>query len=49
MDQTTEETLMAQPDVCPICWSPLVHQEYEGMMGWLCSDPDCGYFMPDPL
>jgi len=32
---------------CPICGSIMSHIEWEGMMGWMCPDPDCEFFMPD--
>jgi len=34
---------------CPICGSIMIHTESDGMMGWLCTDPDCAFFEPDPI
>lgn len=31
------------------CGAIMNHVVYEEVPGWLCSDPDCGNFIPDPI
>lgn len=34
---------------CPICYSVMVRSEWEGLTGWRCTDPDCDFFIADPI
>lgn len=47
------EEVVVTPDAalinhyCPICASIMYRSVWEGMPGWQCPDPDCGFFEID--
>lgn len=47
-DENPAQSIQASRHYCQ-CGAVMIHQEWEGMMGWLCPDPDCGLFEPDPI
>jgi hypothetical protein len=38
--------LAAIPKFCPICGAIMAQQLFEGVLCWVCPDPDCGYVEP---
>ena len=32
---------------CHICAATMYHGEWNGMIGWVCPDPECYFFEPD--
>lgn len=49
MSEVAETEVVAQEAVkinhyCLVCGGVCVRGEWEDMTGWLCTEPDCGFF-----
>lgn len=51
MTETVEQQIEVESAMwyhfCPICATIMYHGEWNGMIGWVCPDPDCNFFEPD--
>ena len=47
--ETTETTESFTRRTYCDCGATMSHVIYEEVPGWLCDDPSCGNFIPDPM